>query len=26
VFVYRLPDPGDTRESAGQPDLLSRST
>src|SRR6516165_2895953 len=26
VFVYRLPDPGDTRESAGRPDLLSRST
>ena len=26
VFVYRLPDPGDAQESAGQPDLLSRST
>jgi hypothetical protein len=26
VFVYRLPDPGDAEESAGQHDLLSRST
>jgi hypothetical protein len=26
VFVYRLHDPGDTEESAGQQDLLSRST
>jgi hypothetical protein len=26
VHVHRLPDPGDTKNPAGRPDLLSRST